>query len=59
MPTTRGELLSGGWDLLEIGDDVTLYVRWGDWWMSLCGGLLLLAAALAARSRRVSARSTA
>lgn len=42
----------------RLRDDRTLYVRWGDWWMALCGGLLLLAAALALRSRRVSARST-
>lgn len=42
----------------RLRSDPTLYVRWGDWWMGLCGALLLLAAALALRSRRVSARST-
>lgn len=42
----------------RLRSDRTLYVRWGDWWMALCGGLLLLAAALALRSRRVRARSS-
>ncbi len=46
----------------RLRDDATLYVRWGEWWMALCGVLLALAAALAAararRSRRVSVRST-
>lgn len=42
----------------RLRGDATLYVRWGDWWMAAVGALLLLAAALARRSRRVSARST-
>ncbi|MCB9551831.1 MAG: apolipoprotein N-acyltransferase [Myxococcales bacterium] len=43
----------------RLRDDLTLYVRLGDWWMALCGALLALGALAAwRRSRAVSARST-
>ncbi len=37
----------------RLRSDETLYVRWGDWWMGLVGGVLLLA--FAASVRRLNA----
>lgn len=36
----------------RLRSDQTLYVRWGDWWMALCGLMLLLAAGRRAVGRR-------
>ncbi|MGK0360517.1 MAG: apolipoprotein N-acyltransferase [Bradymonadia bacterium] len=33
----------------RLRSDATLFVRWGDWWMAVCGGLLALLSLMALR----------
>lgn len=46
------KLLSG---TARLRSDATLFVRWGDWWMGVCGALLALLSLLSLRRSRAAA----
>jgi apolipoprotein N-acyltransferase len=57
LPDNNTTIYAGGWSVVpfrsEVGRDapLTVYARWGDWFVSLCGALVVLGAVPARRAK--------